>query len=380
MTGQIIHKPLGVSIPQDILDKAKSNNNYGFAVAYSKKEGKTLWHGAAQKDTNFSKIDDWNHIISPNAESVFYFVGSLSIKVDEFPFHDIRDDKNWLWYASEGICPLLNSSNEPYVLYKCFLEPLSFKGSCDLLAHVAKNHSLGRLVVIKRGLVERLGTWKESDGIFFSNEDHLKKPYSYNPPAYNSHPYSGHSSTSHSQKELPINYPTVNTIPMKLSIGESSIGMRNYFGVSHTYKYYVDDVFDNSMIEAGLMPMDFIMSIRTKGELILNPIFSDIEKAVKSEQPFSLSIERFDLDKNKSCVTVDIPGKTSNKLKAVQRDNIIETLLGRKIRRENPSFTDMEIAACVDAFKDKGCEYSNVSDEHLIQAAETEGINFWKNL
>lgn len=378
MTGQIIHKPLGVAIPQDILDKAKSNNNYGLAVAYSKKDGKVnLWRQTQQKAINFTNIEDWDHIVSADSEAVFYFVGGFSAKESEFPFYDIREEKNWLWFASEGTCSLFSSSVEPHVFYDCFLKAISYKGACTLLSSVVKQHSFGKVIIINRGLVERQGNWKESDGLFFSNEDHLKKPY-YSPPAYSSTPT---HTPSYNNKELPIKYPVLHTIPMKLSIGESAVGLRNYYGVPHnTHNYYVDDIFDTTLSEAGLLPMDFIMSVRSPSLYITHPTYKDIESAITSGQPFSLEVERFDLDKNKTCAIVKVQGKQPQKLTSIQRNYIIETLLSRKVRRENPSFNDIEIEAYVEAFKDQQSGYENVTDEHLIQIAETDNITLWKNL
>lgn len=372
MTGQIIHKPKGVSLSKEIFEKARKFNSRHVSVAYTEnRNGKLVW--CNHNYNNNQTIENLEYYLDSKHESIFFFNGSQVVKEDELPFFDIREDNRWVWYAQEGTASILISGAEGHSLYKNFTNVLSVNGANALLDKVAPQ--FGRLIIINSGKVRRTGNWKETDGCFFSNDDHTRQPYTYH--QYHSGS-SNYNSNNHTSNNLSIQYPVTKVSTGNIVIGIPGEGMLKYYGLFLTNKnaFYIDDVY-NQQLAAQIKPLDFIETVEVGNIIKHAPSLDEVIKLFDDKVHFTLNLIRFDEAKNRTNLKVEVNPPANLSLTNNQRKYICSQLHIKAIMSsQGISYEEAikQVNSC------KANDYSNVSDNHLIQAADTANIKDWNKI
>lgn len=392
MTGQIIHKPIGVSLTKEKLEKCAKNNKEHICVAYSYKDGQsTFW-----SNSQFDKLEDlvsnkiFDSLLNEGNECILYFNGSYNAKADDLPFYKIHGKRDWFWYANEGIATIFPTSFEGECLYSNFLSNISPSGAYDLWHKLASSHKLAKTIGIKQGAVSRFGLWFEEEGIFYSNQDHKKIPFQQ--PIHhhnNTHNHNFNHNTS-SKEVIALKYPDTFTVDEGFVIGTPGIGFLNYYGLDkENPNNYIDDVVSMKYKNLGFKPIDFIKSIQIDNIIHHSPSHEIIKQCLKSGKALEFAIIRFiDCDKkNRADLTISIPREDINKdinnknisLLPDQRRFIIRTLNIKIVSMENQVDESEAMELIKNGLGDESAiELLKLSDSHLIERAKELDVNGWE--
>jgi hypothetical protein len=389
MTGQLIHKPIGVELTKEKLQKCFKNNERYISVAFSfEKNGTKYWNKYQFEKLSLLEADDcFDNLISKDSDCIIFFNGAYNMKPAELPFYAIEARKDWFWYALEGICSTFPTSSEGDCFYNNFLKTISPEGAYSLWKKLGESNKIGRTIGIKQGIVSRFGTWIEEDGIFYSNADHNKKPFEYGYQGTSHRGYTTPTTTAKVDNISSLNYPEVHTIGEGLLAAKAGEGLLKYYTLFHTYPnlVYIDDVTSEKYKKAGLMPMDFVKLVQTEDSTIHAPGLDYLKSYLSTYKKVIITVVRFincektnrteaiieisnepKIEKNEEVVTLK-PGQkkyilTKLNVALVMAENDCDEAVAMELIREGHSFAD-ELSAREDCF--------------LIERAKEHKITGW---
>jgi len=388
MTGQLIHKPIGVELTKEKLQKCFKNNERYISVAYSfEKNGSKFWNKYQfEKLSTLEEDDCFSNLISKDNDCVIFFNGAWNMKPVELPFYAVEHKRDWFWYALDGICSTFPTSNEGDCFYNNFLKTISPEGAYSLWKKLGESNKIGKTVGIKQGIVSRFGTWIEEDGIFYSNADHNKKPHEYSYQGTSHRGYTAPTTTKVDNISA-LNYPEVHTIGEGLLAAKAGEGLLKYYTLFHTYPnlVYIDDVTSEKYKKAGLMPMDFVKSIQTEDSTIHAPGIDYLKSCLSTYKKVIITVVRFvNCEKtNRTEVIIEVSNepKAENKeeittLKPGQKKYILTRLNIALVMAEN----DCDEAIAMELIReghDFTNELSSQEDRILIERAKECKITGW---